>query len=527
MKIIKKLGIILCMTMLMLGKTVFAAEYTDTIRVGIYYGSGAVDSLVAESSDGFVVGCYNGRELTPFFKASTSLATILPNQNMWHVVYAENLDFSTAQAQAETLRNSGIDGFVAYSELGTHVWIGCFSSQEEAQTMAASLGLGGGVVQAKSNSVKMSDENGKIVFLMNDQSAELGIIASDYKNTAKTVTISGAAKGSYRGGFALKTDGAKMTVVNVVPVEKYLYGVVSREMSSSWHVEALKTQAVAARNFALGRLNYHKQYGFDVCRTTCCQAYSGISAEGENVYTAVDETSGELLMYNGELCQTVYSSSMGSETESVENVWGSKFPYLVSVENPYEDTENIHNGKWTKKLSVARATEIMENRGYDIGTVLNITALEYTPAGRVLKLKVQGTSGEKIFERETCRTIFSEATYSQKYTVSKGGVTTYPQIAVTNGKTNAVTQINAFVISSDNVTSQPTKVVYATNGDTVKKYEATSTEGKTDEFVFTGEGWGHGVGMSQYGAKGMAEAGFSYDEILKHYYTGTEIVKVY
>ncbi len=528
MGILKKLIILTTAALMMLTAVSFAADYEDTLRVGIYYGSGTVDSLTAESTDGFAVGFYSSRVFSQALTLHANSVTVLRNNAAWHVVYAQNLDRVEAEAKANLLRASGIGAFVVYSDAGFHVWSGCFESVETAQAEAASLGAEGGAVQANANSMKVHDRDGRIVFLLNDTSVELGVAPKEHTNYDKTISITGAAQGSYRGGFAFSSaDSGKLTVVNVLPVEKYLYGVVSREMSASWHVEALKTQAVCARNFALRRINHHKQYGFDVCRTTCCQAYGGTSAEGENIYRAVDETYGELLMYNGEVCQTVYSSSMGSETESVENVWGTPFPYLVSVENPYEDTENVYNGKWTKKLSAARATEIMASKGYNVGQVLEIIPVEYTSAGRVLKLRVKGTGGEKIFEREMCRTVFSEATYSQKYTVTRGGVSTYPRLAVTDGKNSATNTMNSFVLSGDNGTAVSARVVYATDGTGSKKYEVTTSEGSSDEFVFTGEGWGHGVGMSQYGAKGMAEAGFTYEEILKHYYTGTELICVY
>lgn len=526
MKMLEKLKLILFIIAAVLGTNVFAAEYEDILRVGIYYGSGVVESFGAKSADGFAIGCYDEREFNPVVSLHETEVTAVTDDS-WHVMYSECSDAMTADATAKVMRASGTDAFVVYSSGKTYIWCGNFENENDALWEANNLGATG-VVKSDNNSIRITDKDGRIVFLLNDGNAELGIAPTDYENYDKTISISGAAKGAYRGGFALKsTEDGKLTVVNVLPVEKYLYGVVSREMSASWHVEALKTQAVCARNFALRRINYHSKYGCDVCRTTCCQAYSGTSAEGENVYKAVDETRGELLMYEGEICQTVYSSSMGSETESVENVWGTPFPYLVSVENPYEDTENVYNGKWTKTLSVERTTEIMKNRGYEIGEVLHITALEYTPAGRVLKLKVQGTGGEKIFEREMCRTIFSEATYSQKYTVTKGGTSTYPQFTVTDGKSNVSKIMKGIALCGDNTTSDVGKIVYVTDGSAKKKYEVISSAGSSDEFVFTGEGWGHGVGMSQYGAKGMAEAGFSYEEILKHYYTGTELVSAY
>ena len=136
--------------------------------------------------------------------------------------------------------------------------------------------------------------------------------------------------------------------------------------------------------------------------------------------------------------------------------------------------------------------------------------------------------GEKIFERESCRTIFSEATYSQKYTVGMGGMTTHPVVYVAdrNG-TKTKTLSSAVVLSGDKKTSSINEKYIVSNGRKSKTYKTEKTDGSKDTFVFSGEGWGHGVGMSQYGAKGMAEAGFDYEEILTHYYTGTHLEKAY
>ena len=166
--------------------------------------------------------------------------------------------------------------------------------------------------------------------------------------------------------------------------------------------------------------------------------------------------------------------------------------------------------------------------GHNIGDVISITAVEYSDAGRVLRLKVKGTNGEKIFERERCRTIFSEATYSQKYTVSLGGENTYPVINVCNGNNSvAKTMQSVSVLSGNNKLTTVKDTFVVSNGNTSKTYLTQKSSVDPDTFVFTGEGWGHGVGMSQYGAKGMAEAGFCYDEILTHYYTGTHIEQAY
>ncbi len=392
-----------------------------------------------------------------------------------------------------------------------------FVKMQEAyiSEIRVTLGAEGG------NYINVSDpQSGETIYTADTSLNGIGIEPRFETEDDRRIKITAKASGNYRGGFEFfKLSGEGITAVNVVSLDSYLYGVISREMSPSWPKEALKAQAVCARNFALTKLNRHKDNRFDLCNTVCCQAYSGIDYEAEGSFAPVDETSGEVLLYEDELVQAVYSSSMGYCTEDVKNVWGSNFPYLVSVSNEYEDTQNVHNGVWEKTLTCARATEIMNSRGYDIGEVTDITALEYTDAGRVLRLEVKGTKGSKIFERESCRTIFSEVTLSQMYKISGGGKTIYPQIYVlgADGK-KAISLDNSYILGKGEV-----KAFYATNGEEVTIYQGTA--GK-DSFVFSGQGWGHGVGMSQYGAKGMAEAGFDYEEILTHYYTGTHLEKL-
>ena len=142
---------------------------------------------------------------------------------------------------------------------------------------------------------------------------------------------------------------------------------------------------------------------------------------------------------------------------------------------------------------------------------------------------VRGTGGEKIFERESCRSIFSEVTYSQRYTVERGGQTIKPVVYIANGsnKTSTLSLGSVSVLTGDKSIKTVTDTCSVTNGKTKKQYKTTQTAGDSNTYTFSGEGWGHGVGMSQYGAKGMADAGFSFDEILTHYYTGTHLELAY
>ncbi len=345
----------------------------------------------------------------------------------------------------------------------------------------------------------------------------------------RRLSISGE---EYRGGLDFKKVNGKNVITNVVFMNNYLYGVISREMSPSWHIEALKAQAVCARNYAINNLDKHDEYGFDLCNTVCCQAYAGTRFETANSYAPVDDTSNQILTYNSKPAELYYSSSMGSRTEDVKNVWGSSVPYLVSVDNSYEDTKNVTNGVWTGSITSDEATTIMRNKGYDVGTVTNIEALEYTENGRVLKLKVTGSLGSKIFEREACRTIFNTVTKSQAYTVKGNGEGTemVPSISITDGKNTSTLKINELVIlSSSGRSGLSNSDLYTTNGTVQKKYNITSSTGNgvNTSFAFEGTGWGHSVGMSQYGAKGMAEAGFSYVDILLHYFPGTNLENAY
>ncbi len=334
----------------------------------------------------------------------------------------------------------------------------------------------------------------------------------------------------YRGGLDFKVTNGSNVITNVVFMDNYLYGVISREMSPSWHIDALKAQAICARNFAICNLNKHKSYGFNLCSTVCCQAYSGVSFETENSYAPVDETSNQILTYDNKPAELYYCASMGKTTENVENVWGSKVPYLVAVDNTFEDTENITNGVWTGSLTCDEATTIMRNKGYNVGEVTSITVDEYTENGRVLKMTVSGTQGSQTFERSNCRAIFNTVTKSQAFTVTPNGglASDIPEIKTTDGKNVVDMKINELILlTADGRATLSSKQLFVTNGKNQEKYTITETNGgKTTGFTFSGTGWGHSVGMSQYGAKGMAEAGYTYDDILLHYFPGTKLENV-
>mgnify|MGYP001179347812 FL=1 len=178
--------------------------------------------------------------------------------------------------------------------------------------------------------------------------SELGLKAHEDKNG--NTYIMTPARNVYDGVFCFKrydngeTDG--VSLINILPLEAYIAGVLPYETSNSWLPETLKAFAVTVRSFTLTHLNKHKQYGFDLCTTTECQVYKGAGRINENVMNAVLETKGDVMTYDGDIVNAYYSSSMGGVTVSAKDAWGSstEYPYLAAVETPWENYMVHNNG---------------------------------------------------------------------------------------------------------------------------------------------------------------------------------------
>ena len=323
----------------------------------------------------------------------------------------------------------------------------------------------------------------------------------------------------YRGSIILKKDSnGLLTVINHVDLEDYIASVVAVEMSSSFELEALKAQAVCARTYALRFMDKHSSYGFDMCASVDCQAYKGVSVESEKTTRAAQETKGMVMKYNGQLIEAVYSATSGGWTEDVKYVWGSDIPYLQAAEDLYE-SKSVYGSSWEKEITVEKATEIMNNKGYDLGTITNIEVTESTDHGTATRLVVTGTNGEKIFTKEGCRLAFGSVTLSQAFNVSAKSESTQAEPVYAYGG-NKISG-NVTVLSSKGTSSLSLDNVIL-HGNILRNYVGKIT-GPITGFVFNGRGYGHLVGLSQNGANGMASAGFTYDEILKHYYKGIEL----
>lgn len=316
----------------------------------------------------------------------------------------------------------------------------------------------------------------------------------------------------YRGYIYLeRRENGELLLINYVGTDDYVSSVLGKEMSYSWPIEALKAQAVCARNFVLCRGNVHKGYGFDVCATTHCQVYGGVESEHENTRRAVNETKGVLAKYNGQVVALYFFATSGGKTESVENVWGSPYGYLKAVDDSYENADKASKYKWSVKLTREEIEQKLIAAGVNIGTLKKITTDKVTDSGRVTQMTFHGSEGTHSVKLEKCRTILG--LYSQKFVVMPdGGIS----IVTTSGNANAP----IYALSSKGVGSIAGYSALS-EGGVLKSINAASDGAPS--YSINGGGYGHGVGMSQWGARGMAENGFTYDQILRHYFTGIEL----
>lgn len=564
---ITRISAALCALLLLAGLTPAAASTSDTsqiIRVGLYYGTGALATANLDNADGKGSGHRFGyfQEDGSFIQVGSTAEeqiSMLKSTNIYLTAsgtYSETAsagdagvvgcyhlqlpdgysDFDSAQAAASQLSQ----GFVAWINGTYHVRWGSFADSQEAQAAVGELqtelaGLGWntdgvsvcwttqyGVTVTKTGTTQ-------ILFQFDGEAEELALgVMPDITGAADVQTWFKNYK--YHGGFRYqRIGGGNLTVVNMVPLETYVKGVIPYEMSGSWPLEALKAQAVAARTYAVRNLDGHASYHFDVCNTTCCQAYYG-EGNGSSRYPtavsnqAVDETAGELLWYDGELASTNFSASNGGGSESAVNVWGTDYPYLVGKLDPYESSiaDIIPGYEWTVTFTADELTEILNDLNYGNSQIVDLEVTRRSETRNVLEIRFTDSEGKTYtFARERVRTLLGLRSMRYEVTAGGSGGSGYS----INGETTVENLVGLYLISGNGATSAITEErPYIIDGSgTTERLPAGGGSGETDadEFTITGTGYGHHVGMSQWGAYAMAQQGYTYEEILLFYYTGT------
>ncbi len=326
----------------------------------------------------------------------------------------------------------------------------------------------------------------------------------------------------YRGELEILSSNGLLTVVNVVPLEEYLLGVVPREMPASFPPEALKAQAVAARTYALHTkaAGNYAALGYDLVPTTACQVYGGVEAEQPATTAAVEATADEVVTYGGALIGAYFHSSSGGHTEDVACVWGFPTPYLKGVLD--FDQESPHYS-WTVSFQADRLASLLEGAGYGVGDVWSAEGVAPRgPGGRYLDRMLRGSRGEVTLRSEKLRTVLGLRSASFEVTGEKARVENATRPPAPSGALFAAAA-DGVVVALDPAApavaqgSEYALAVRPGEAYTVAPVLVPAT------FTFAGHGWGHGVGLSQWGARGMALAGHDYREILTYYYTGTTV----
>lgn len=532
--------------------TVYARAAEDTLKVGLYYGSGALFSANLQNyqGSGYHLGWFdeNTRDFTEvgflayekismtadgtFYVSGGAYSSSRPSRveatvGGYHVQLEETFSsFDEAAYVAGQFQGA----FPAFINNQYRVRLGSYDSQADASAAAAtyetyswnrlnggSQRFAGTVAAPSATGVTVTiTATSQILFEFDCSGAKsLGILPDGGTGTAVTWF-----KGyKWYGGFEYRrSTGGNLNVINVVGLEDYVKGVLPYEMSPSWPLEALKAQAVCARTYALLQSKHYDSYRFDVCNTTDCQVYRGTNQSNALTDRAVEETAGVLALYRGELAETCYCSSNGGASESAENVWAGPHPYLVGKEDPYEGTITIPDYTYTIHYTYRQLTALLKEKGYSIGTVTSAYVSQTTPTGNVAELTFRDSSGKTVtVTKEDCRWLLSAR--SMRFTISGGGSGGSWSV---NGSGSSLASLRGvWTISGGGAAVYQGEGAYAiTDAGIVSLQQAAASSGTGDGITVTGSGHGHGVGMSQYGAKAMAELGKNYQEILSFYFTG-------
>ena len=519
-----------------------------------------------------------------------------------------------AQDEAKDFEDAGIPAYPVLvldrSRLKYAVWLGDEISRESLRTLEDTV-----TAKFRRQTLREADSDAYVVLKQDAYgSAKETITKYVFSPQVKLVMESKGRRNAlikvneregrtYRGKMEASAYNGYLTLVNELPLEEYLYGVVGSEMAPGWPIEALKAQAVLARTRAVG---FEDKYGVaDLSDTVYEQAYYGYSKESADVREAVDDTEGEILTYEGKPVEALYYSNAGGMTADGREVWGNPVPYLRPVESDDEDplatavkwyqvsladgrigyvrsdlvsetgysnpiglreavistdNTNLRNGpstsyhkvlttlplgttltilseeaednaySWTRGPYTAAEVAAMVNASQERnnapgigGTVHSLRVTERGPSGRVLEMEANGRI-IAVSSPDAHRSVFQQGgspLRSTRFDVEEMGSFT---VLAANGNyaTRDAGAWDLQALGANGYAAAPANgyndqfLVYGAGGE----WRAIS---KNPMFLFRGTGFGHGLGLSQYGAKEMAENGYDYKEILKHYYQGVKI----
>ncbi len=347
---------------------------------------------------------------------------------------------------------------------------------------------------------------------------------------------------AYKGGISFYTaydDGVSFFPINDLDLENYVKGVVPREMPTNWGIEAVKAQAVCARTYAISSLGNFAEYEYDVAPTIVSQVYGGVSAETENGNRAVEQTSHEELFYDGERVETFFHSNNGGFCASSDDVFSNELPYFKPKADPYSLQVTV---PWYEVVDPAVLKANLDKNDMYIGDVLNMEILEVNDSKLIEKMVIYGTEGSVEMNGGKLRWLLGGNTIKSLYfkfiddqskieEETKKRTKDDGEIAVltADGLQKEARQNLTYIDENGEVKEVSEQAILTASGaEALPSSDWVPYEGgKPGQtgMIVVGYGWGHNLGLSQWGAKVMAEEGFNYKEILNFYYEGTEIAK--
>lgn len=301
------------------------------------------------------------------------------------------------------------------------------------------------------------------------------------------LTLDGRA---YRGTFQIKEDTKKrILLVNVVDVESYLYSVVAAEMGGKVEREALKAQAVASRSYALRNRDVFEGRGYGLKAGEQSQVYKGLEGETPETRAAVEATRGLVLMHDGQPIKAVFHASCGGRTESNEDVWdGKPLTYLRSVKCNWCRSHDNYN--WNASLSLETVGKRLSLAKPGLGRVRDVT-FRYSKTGRVKSVKIHTSKGTALVGGNTFRLLVDRRKLRSMRLRRVGG-------------------------TRASRSSRRASITAGLGG-----------RGVGERLMVRGTGFGHGVGMCQWGAQAQAKKGRSYEKILRYYFSGARLRRLY
>ncbi len=576
-----------------------------SVAVGLLYGEKADVALTAQTTNGFTVGSekmglYEKTFTELWSLPDTKRITALCDKNYAKIgdgyrlsgtmnVGAYRIDTGVSfkersKAEAEYKKITNLLSGTGYYAVPAYIYgtykirVGSFLTSEAASAAIADVkshltGYNNLTVKAPSaTGTYLIDHNSMTALFEYDYGKNEFLAVDAINANGKEAYLTMYNQKLYDGVFVFKrytsqTSGDHVEVITVAPLEQYVMGVVTEEISISWPLETQKAFAILARTVVVSNMGRHWDEGFNICATANCQVYGGVGRVTETVRQAVNSTKGIVTTYGGKLASMFYSSSTGDCTADVSDVWVSDLAWMHGVQTPWEAYHDHPNAFWTAEVSPTELCAYLNGKGYDqlhdsIASI-SIDETSNDVSSYVCSITFTDTHGNKAVIKKCQDVQLKLANYvkSANFVVGKGSVeyTTYTKTVPPSNTVHAVTAAAApnslFSIITGSgtdtfsfdksvkvatgsgtydyapdgnisvITSSGTVTVGAASGVQPggdDSYIVTETMKAKDpnNFIFVGKGWGHGVGLSQWGLYDLAQMHIDYDDMIQAYCPG-------